>query len=84
MTPDAYYWISIAYGSIAASTALSLVLKAYNAHKLNKSLKYSQEPKVHPKPMDYILHCLHIPPYVIASYWYYDSYLSSEYDINMT
>ena len=81
MTPDAYYWIAMAYASISGLSGFSLVAKAYNAYKLNQSLKYSHEPKIRPKPMDYVLHGLHIPPYLLAAYWYYDAYLeSSQHD----
>lgn len=62
MTPDAYYYISVAYASIAALTSVGLVVKRFK-----KQFK-------HPGFIEYILHGLHIPPYLIAAYWYWDSY----------
>jgi hypothetical protein len=60
MSPDAYYYISFAYVFIAIITALSLVIKRCK----------------HPEWVEYVLHGLHIPPYLIASYWYWDAYSS--------
>lgn len=62
MTPDAYYYISVAYASIAALTSVGLVVKRFK-----KQFK-------HPGFIEYVLHGLHIPPYLIAAYWYWDSY----------
>ena len=62
MTPDAYYYISVAYASIAALTSVGLVVKRFK-----KQFK-------HPGFIEYVLHGLHIPPYIIAAYWYWDSY----------
>ena len=66
MTPEAYYYICIAYGSIALLTGFGLILKRYKA-----SFMY-------PESIEYLLHGLHIPPYMIASYWYWDAY--NEYE----
>ena len=75
MTPDAYYWISLAYVSIAGLTSISLFGKAYEGHRRKKrSYDVYDSTQSHKKPIDYILHVLHIPPYMIAAYWYYDSY----------
>ena len=62
MTPDAYYYISVAYASIAALTSVGLVVKRFK-----KQFK-------HPGFIEYVLHGLHIPPYLIAAYWYWDGY----------
>lgn len=62
MTPDAYYYISVAYASIAVLTSVGLVVKRFK-----KQFK-------HPGFIEYVLHGLHIPPYIIAAYWYWDSY----------
>ena len=45
MTPDAYYWIAVAYASIAGLTSMSLCVKGYNAYRDNKYY-----------PTDYVLH----------------------------
>ena len=73
MTPNAYLYISWAYLSVAALTTSTLCLKGYNAYKDNKYIKYG-ESKQTIQPLQYVLHALHIPPYLIAAYWYYDSY----------
>ena len=62
MTPDAYYYISVAYASIAALNSVGLVVKRFK-----KQFK-------HPGFIEYVLHGLHIPPYLIAAYWYWDGY----------
>lgn len=62
MTPDAYYYITVAYGSIAGLTTVGLVIKKFKKH-----FKY-------PGFIEYVLHGLHIPPYIIAAYWYWDAY----------
>lgn len=73
MTPDAYYYISLVYLSIAGLTSGTLCLKAYYGHQKYKYLERSEQIK-QMKPFQYFLHILHIPPYLIASYWYYDAY----------
>lgn len=73
MTPDAYYYISVAYTSIAALTSVGLVVKRFK-----KQFK-------HPGFIEYILHGLHIPPYLIAAYWYWDGYeYMSSYNSEVT
>lgn len=67
MTPDAYYYISFAYVCIAALTAIGLVVK-----KFKGCFK-------HPEWIEYTLHGLHIPPYLIAAYWYWDAYSESRH-----
>ena len=81
MTPTAYYWISMAYASIALLTIISLILKAYGGYcrKKQRCNAYSCstesiETSCSSKPMDYVLHILHVPPYLIAAYWYYNAY----------
>lgn len=74
MTPNAYLYISIAYLFIALSTTFTLCLKGYIGYK-NSIYLVEYEKKQKWKPIQYILHSFHIPPYLIASYWYYDSYL---------
>lgn len=69
MTPDAYWYISIAYLSIGFLTGASLLVKKYK-----DSFK-----KLDPEIIEYMLHILHIPPYIIASYWYYDSYVQYQH-----
>ena len=73
MTPEAYYYISLAYLSIAGLTGATLLLKGYNSHKMHKYMCKDERQK-HRQPLQYVLHSLHIPPYLIASYWYYDAY----------
>jgi len=77
MTPDAYYYISLAYLSIASLTAFTLCLKGYTGYRQSRYLT-SSERKGNMKPLIYVLHSLHIPPYLIASYWYYDAYNTYE------
>lgn len=62
MTPDAYYYIAVAYASIAVLTSVGLVVRRFK-----KQFK-------HPGFIEYVLHGLHIPPYMIAAYWYWDGY----------
>ncbi len=64
MTPDAYYYISFAYVFIAGVSTVGLVVKRFKHHFR------------HPEWIEYTLHGLHIPPYLIASYWYWDAYSS--------
>jgi hypothetical protein len=73
MTPDAYYYISIAYVSIAGLSVLTLSLKGFNTYKEIRYLENSEK-LCRVKPLQYVLHALHIPPYLIAAYWYYDAY----------
>lgn len=74
MTPDAYYYISMVYFTIAGLTGLMLSVKGYNTYKQTRYLESSERwEKI--KPVQYILHSLHIPPYIIAAYWYYDAYV---------
>jgi len=74
MTPDAYYYISMVYFSIAGLTFFTLSLKGYNTYKQTRYIEASERwNKI--KPLQYILHALHIPPYIIAAYWYLDAYL---------
>lgn len=77
MTPEAYYYISLAYLSIASLTAFTLCLKGYIGYRNSNC----EKPKPL-KPFFYILHSLHIPPYLIAAYWYYDAYLESKSKIH--
>ena len=59
--------------SIATLTGFTLCLKGFNAYKYHKYMT-DEDKKKHFKPLAYVLHGLHIPPYLIAAYWYYDSY----------
>ena len=70
MAPESYLYIGITYLVIAAVTALSLALKAREGRRKNR---YREVPIR--KPLNYILHALHIPPYLMAAYWYYDAYV---------
>tara|TARA_B100001996_G_scaffold371581_1_gene347070 strand:- start:610 stop:864 length:255 start_codon:yes stop_codon:yes gene_type:complete len=77
LTEDAYFYISIAYASIACLTTGSLILNGWMQYK--KYRYVSELDRKHAKkPLHYVLHALHIPPYLIASYWYYDAY--KDYD----
>lgn len=82
MTPEAYYWIYVAYLSIAGLTSMSLGIKAYNGYKANKHRRYNLQQLIRSKPMDYILHALHVPPYLMAAYWYYDAYEHTKDEIH--
>ena len=82
MTPDAYYYISLAYLSIAGLTTFTLCLKGYLTYKENKYL-VSGDRKHKWKPLQYFLHSLHIPPYLIAAYWYYDAYENYKHDYKL-
>lgn len=62
MTPEAYYYISIAYASIAGLSIIGLIVKRFKHHFK------------HPEFIEYLLHGFHIPPYLIAAYWYWDGY----------
>ena len=62
MTQDAYYYIAIAYASIAALTSVGLIVKRFKKHFK------------HPGFIEYVLHGLHVPPYLIAAYWYWEGY----------
>ena len=65
MTPESYYYIALAYLSIATLTTTTLCIKGVMVCvKSNRKLKWVQ----------YMLHSLHVPPYLIAAYWYYDAY----------
>lgn len=75
MIREAYYWIAVAYASIAIITIISLFMKGYNGYIHKQRTKYMVQASVQrTKYMDYVLHALHIPPYMIAAYWYYDAY----------
>ena len=74
MTPEAYFYISLAYLCIAIITTFTLCLKGYIGYQNSKYL-LDFEKKKKWKPLQYLLHSFHIPPYLIASYWYYDSYI---------
>lgn len=69
MTPDAYYYIAIAYASIAGLTTVGLIVKRYK--------EYFR----HPEFIEYVLHGLHVPPYLIAAYWYWDGYKYKTEDV---
>ena len=73
MSPESYLYISITYLSIALLTGGTLCLKGYNSHRKHRYMT-DEERSLHKNRMPYILHALHIPPYLIASYWYYDAY----------
>ena len=73
MKEDAYWYISMAYASIAGFSTITLGLKAYLGYKRYKYLK-NEDKHSYYRPLQYILDSLHIPAYVIASYWYYDAY----------
>lgn len=74
MTPVAYFYISMVYFTIAGLSFVTLTIKGYNAYKNTRYIEDSEKwTKI--KPVQYILHGLHIPPYIIAAYWYYDSYI---------
>jgi hypothetical protein len=75
MKEDAYWYISMAYASIAGLSSLTLITKAYLGYKRYKYLEKEDKHSYY-RPLQYILDTLHIPPYVIASYWYYDAYKS--------
>jgi hypothetical protein len=62
MTPDAYYYIAIAYISIAGLTIAGLILKRFENRFKNPSF------------IEYLLHSFHVPPYLIAAYWYWDAW----------
>ena len=70
MKEDAYWYISMAYGSIAGLSTLTLGLKAILGYKYLKD----DDKHSYYRPLQYILDSLHIPAYIIASYWYYDAY----------
>jgi len=75
MIQDAYWNISMVYFSISTLTTISLLLKMKRypdrlSHILN------------PRTFDNILHFLHIPPYLIAGYWYLESYKEHEKNFN--
>ena len=76
MTPEAYLYISVAYFSIAMLTLITLSIKGYINYK-KRTNKYCLDEfkKKEWKPIQYILHLFHVPPYLIASYWYYDAYI---------
>ena len=79
MKESSYYYISITYCTIAALSAISLGIKGYLGY-LNTRDTYlyddsSSLKKRRAHSIDYILHILHIPPYLLAAYWYYDSYV---------
>lgn len=67
MTPDAYWYISLAYGSIAILSGFSLIVK--------RTFK-------NPDNVNNVLHGLHIIPYCIAAYWYYDASKTNHYYSN--
>lgn len=70
MTPDAYYYISVAYASIAALTSVGLVVKRFK-----KQFKHPGFIECPPRSSH--------PPYLIAAYWYWDGYeymLENVYD----
>lgn len=73
MTPDAYLYICIAYMSVAGLTASTLCLKGCLSHKKYRYM-CKEDRQSNWKPLQYVLHTLHIPPYLIAAYWYYDAY----------
>lgn len=79
MTPIAYLYISIAYFIIAVSTTITLCIKGYLGYNKKISHKYLEDDPIKRswRPFQYILHSFHIPPYLIASYWYYDSYINN-------
>ena len=77
MSPEAYYYICLAYLSVAGLTTATLCLKGYNSYKDSRYLTYEERIK-RKQPLQYVLHALHIPPYLIASYWYYDAYNNLE------
>ena len=70
MKEDAYLGISMAYMSVAVLTSVGLIVKGYDGYIHNTLHKNYRK-----RTLDYVLHCLHIPPYLIASYWYYDAYI---------
>ena len=77
MKEISYYYISIAYCSFAGLSAVGLVLKGYigRLHRLDVYRPdYNVQKKRRVKYMDYMLHALHIPAYLMASYLYYDAY----------
>lgn len=75
MKEHAYWYISMAYGSIAGFSTITLGLKAFLGYKRYKYLK-NEDKHTYYRPLQYILDSLHIPAYVIASYWYYDAYIN--------
>ena len=66
MNPEASFYISLAYVSIAFLSTVGLVLKRFKAVFKN------------PEFIEYLLHAFHIPPYLIAAYWYWDSYNNND------
>lgn len=73
MKENAYWYISMAYASIAGLSTLTLAIKAFLGYKRYKYLKEEDKHSYY-RPLQYILDSLHIPAYCIASYWYYDAY----------
>ena len=73
MKTEAYYYISVIYVSIAGLMFITLCVKGYYTYKKVRYVHKEDRLKII-KPIQYILHLLHIPPYLIAAYWYYDSY----------
>ena len=68
----------MAYASIAGVSTFTLILKGYLGYKRYKYLQ-NEDKHIYYRPLQYILDALHIPAYIIASYWYYDSYRHYEY-----
>ena len=64
----------MAYASIAGLSGLTLAIKAILGYKRYKYLR-NEDKHSYYRPLQYILDSLHIPAYVIASYWYYDAYV---------
>lgn len=77
MKENAYWYISMAYASIAGLSTLTLSLKAYLGYKRYRYLE-NEDKHSYYRPLQYILDSLHIPAYTIASYWYYDAHINYE------
>lgn len=77
MKKQAYLYISLAYISLSLLTIVMLCVKGYNSYH---RFKYStiEERRRKQNITQYLLHSLHIPAYLIAAYWYYDSYIHLE------